>query len=489
MKITPDRWFEEAIAVLRRSSSIKEAAQFLGLKPNIISKRFIGRGLEPARYLSPDRRGRRPNIDELDLQQVKEVLGRCDSVVQAARELGASPNSVSNWFWSRDLKASDYLLRPPLPTDEPLGRLGQRLKGVSSKRGPRGEIIEEWTKTERLTSEEGEQKAEVPPNFVLKKVSVGSDGQGQTRMVWRQFSQERAHESELFWQACREHAAEYAGIVKPTKAPNLQKCRDRLFDVYPIGDLHVGMYAWAEETDQNFDLRIVGEDLMTCMVNLAERSPPSRRAMVVNVGDWYHAQDRKRETPTAGHRLDVDGRHGKVLRAGLDIRRRSIELLLERHDEVVCVDLQGNHDPDLALAVPIVLEEMFRNEPRVKILQNVNPYVYERFGTNLIGMCHGDGPKLAELPMVMAHDRRQDWGETQHHQWICGHRHKDAEEDYPSCLVTTVRTTSANDAWAHWKGYRSSRGMTCFVFDREGGEVDRVKMPLYFARILRESAQ
>lgn len=487
MKAIGESWYVEAKKVLSECSSVKAAAGKMGMSANLLTKRFANHGLSAPDYLDQTRREKRPNLISSDMLRFAEVLGRHDSVVAAARELGMNPNNLSNHFRGKGAAASDFLLAAPLPTTGPvaLGKLGQRLRGVSTKRDGTKHILEEWTKTERATDAAGQELGQPPPSFLLKKVSTATDGQGQVRLTWRQYFQEDKAKWDAFWKAARENAREYTGLAKPTKAPKLASCSDRLFDVYPIGDLHVGMYSWASETDHNFDLKIVGEDLMTMIDVLADRAPPSKRAMVVNVGDWFHAQDRKRETPTAGHRLDVDGRHAKVLRAGLDIRRRSIDRLLEKHDEVVCVDLCGNHDVDLALVIPIWLEEVYKNEPRVKILQNVNPYVYERFGTNLIGMCHGDGPDLGQLPMIMAHDRREAWGQTEHHQWITGHRHRDAETDFPSCLVTVVRTTSPRDAWAHWKGYRSSQGMTCFVFDRDGGEVDRVKSTLSYAKALR----
>jgi hypothetical protein len=62
----------------------------------------------------------------------------------------------------------------------------------------------------------------------------------------------------------------------------------------------------------------------------------------------------------------------------------------------------------------LCLQAWFRDEPRVEIRPTIAKHTYERFGSNLIGMTHGDTIKRGGvgLDSLMAADRAKDWGET-----------------------------------------------------------------------------
>ncbi len=73
----------------------------------------------------------------------------------------------------------------------------------------------------------------------------------------------------------------------------------------------------------------------------------------------------------------------------------------------------------------------------------------------------------------MACDRAEDWGQTKHRHWLCGHVHHSSVTEFPGVTVETFRTLAAADAYAAGHGYRAGRDMRAIVFHREHGEVER----------------
>jgi hypothetical protein len=121
---------------------------------------------------------------------------------------------------------------------------------------------------------------------------------------------------------------------------------------------------------------------------------------------------------------------------------------------------------------------LFEGNPRVTFDEAPTKHHYLRFGKCLIGLTHADTGKLSELPMVMAVDRQQDWGETLHRKWYCGHFHHDKKIDHTigekhGCTIEIVRTLAATDAWHKGQGYRSGRDMKIDTWHKEHGHQHR----------------
>ena len=93
----------------------------------------------------------------------------------------------------------------------------------------------------------------------------------------------------------------------------------------------------------------------------------------------------------------------------------------------------------------------------------------------LLGSTHGDGAKLADLPLIMATDAPEDWAAAKFRHWHCGHFHHDQMKEHPGCSVETHRTLAAGDAWHRHEGYRSGRDMKAIVYHREQGEITRLR--------------
>lgn len=259
--------------------------------------------------------------------------------------------------------------------------------------------------------------------------------------------------------------------LKPIRAP--KQCEKRLMTVYPIGDQHVAMYSWAEETGADYDIKIAERLLGAAADHLVALAPASETGLIVNVGDYFHVDNLKHETSRSGNTLDVDTRYAAMIRSGTRMLRTLIDGALLKHRQVYVITAQGNHDDIGALWLALALSFAYEKNPRVHVDTKPGKFHYHRHGKTLIGVTHGDSVKLEQLGGVMSTDRAEDWGATTHRHWLTGHIHQRKVLELRGVMVESFRTLAPADAWAHGAGYRSGRDMHAIVFDTEHGEVAR----------------
>ncbi len=311
----------------------------------------------------------------------------------------------------------------------------------------------------------------VPEGFHVKGVSTlyGPDGEVKGQWVKSQIDQE--NRLKALAEAVQELAEPFRGLANPAKLPKISN--SDLLCVYPMGDPHLGMFSWAMETGQDFDLKIAEANLVAAVDHLVKIAPPAEQALIINLGDFFHSDSQENRTARSGHALDVDSRWSKVLSVGIRTMRRCIDKALAKHATVRVVCEIGNHDDHSAIMLALCLAQYYEREKRVTIDTSPAKFHWHRFGLNLLGITHGNGIKADKLPGIMACDRAKDWGETEFRYWYCGHVHHDSAKEFPGVIVETFRTLAARDAWHHASGYRAGRDMKVDVFHRDYGRVDR----------------
>lgn len=307
------------------------------------------------------------------------------------------------------------------------------------------------------------------------------DADGNVRLQWVKAKLSKTAELEALREAIEEIADEYKGVAKPVKPP--QRNTSELLVAYPLGDPHVGMYAYGLETgSEDFDSDIARRDLLAATSRLVHIAPESERAVIVNLGDFFHADNNQNRTMRSGHALDVDTRWSRVLKVGCQIMIDLIGLALHKHKKVEVINAIGNHDDHSAVMLSAFLEAFFHNEPRVYVYPSVSKFHYVEHGRTLLGVTHGDTTRLPTLGGVMASDKPEAWGRTEHRYWLTGHIHNSSKLELPGCTVESFRTLAARDAWASAAGYRSGRDMYAIVYSKEFGEVERYRCDIRMAR-------
>ena len=309
----------------------------------------------------------------------------------------------------------------------------------------------------------------VPDGFMLKGTSTLYDSDGNTKIQWVKSTVDHERQKEMIKSALDEMSKT---IPRLPPIPKPKKIDADTMAVYPFGDPHIGLHAWHEDTGNDYDLKIAESVNMQAMQLAVNKAPPSEQALIVNVGDFFHSDNEENRT-ASGHALDVDSRYSKIIRIGVRIMQTLINLALTKHKSVRVINSKGNHDQKSSQWLAVALDARYHDEPRVQIDMNPSEYQYIQFGKVLVGVCHGDKIKPADLESVMASDEPLLWGATTHRYWYTGHVHHDQLKEYRGCKFESFRTLAAKDAWHAGKGYRSGRDLKVIILHKEFGEVER----------------
>jgi hypothetical protein len=327
---------------------------------------------------------------------------------------------------------------------------------------------------------------DVPSPFVVKGTSTLYDDGGNLRLQWVKTQLDKGKAEEAirdFIEWLVKDARGLAPAIQPPKDSN-----GDLLAIYPMGDPHFGMYSWAEETGEDFDTDIAESLTCAAIDRLVSSAPPAKRALILELGDFFHSDNNENRTLNSGNALDTDTRWARVMQIGLRAMIHCIKRACEKHEHVTVRIVKGNHDPHSSFALALALDAYFHGHDRVHIDLSPAAFWFYRFGKVLIGVTHGDTCKMRDLPGIMAHDRAEDWGQTKFRYWYQGHVHHESVEEFPGVLAESFRTLAAKDAWHAGQGYRAGRDMRLIVHHREFGEIERHRCDIAMIEKKRVSA-
>ncbi len=314
---------------------------------------------------------------------------------------------------------------------------------------------------------EANMENRVAEGFATKRVSTLYDEDGNKKIQWVISEKEReslAVVLEGFKEGLKE---EFDGLHTPIEAP--EKNNEDMMACYLIGDQHYGMYAYGPETGiEDWDTKIADQVLMNGFDKLCSRTTDAHYGMLVNVGDFFHANDTKSETGH-GTKVDTDGRFGRTIRMAGRLFHHIIDRMLEVHQEVIILNARGNHDPDASLWLNEMLRMYYSNDPRVTVLDNFSKFVWHKFGKNLIVTHHGDKLKAQRAYESITMNLAEEWGQTKHRFLWMGHIHHKQAQEIGGMLCESFNVLPPPDAWHAGSGYGSSRSMTCVMLHKDNG--------------------
>lgn len=309
-----------------------------------------------------------------------------------------------------------------------------------------------------------------PDGFRTQGVSTLYDADGEVKARWVKDRLDAEQSKAAMEETLRAFMEPLKGLAKPTKAP-----KSTAIDVmteYVIADLHIGMYAYGLEAGEDYDSDIAASICARAIDRLIESAPASEQALINNLGDLMHMDSSKNET-TAGTRVDVDTRFRRVVKTSIKALRYAIDNALKKHTKVRIRNTPGNHDFHAAMMVDEAILAAYENEPRVIVEGSPKPFWAYRFGSNLVGIGHGDAPKAKLMPGLLACDYPKEWAECEHRYCRAGHVHHASAFEDLGVKVETFRTLAPKDFWHAKQGYRSGREMQSIVLHKEFGEVER----------------
>jgi len=339
--------------------------------------------------------------------------------------------------------------------------IGKALQRVQAKAALRSPAEHDYTKT-------------VPQGFAIRGVSQYINAEGKVSGQWVKTSQDAQQQQEALKAAIEAMCEEIPklGTTVPTLGTHANLC-----NVYTLTDSHVGAMAWNIETKTgDWDLAIAEQTLVGCFEQMVNSAPKAGTCVVAQLGDFLHydaAGSGGGVTPLHGHVLDGDGRMPKMVKTAIRILRTVIDLALTRHEKVVVLLAEGNHDLSSSVWLRAMFQALYENEPRLEVIDSELPYYTYQHGNTMLGWHHGHLSKNSALPILFAAQFPKMWGETTKRYIHCGHRHHTDIKEHTGVTVEQHPTLAARDAYAARGGWMAERQVTAITYSDVYGQVAR----------------
>lgn len=344
---------------------------------------------------------------------------------------------------------------------------GYAIKKTSTQFGEDGEVQREWIQQTKRPGEE----FELPEGQIVKGVSALVDAEGRVMQQWIKTKVDDQTQNAI--ESLTKTFEAYKGFSVLPPAPVYVD--EDLLTVYNIVDHHLGLWSWARRTGQAYNLKIAKTLLLNTMGRLVANAPNAHTAIVLNLGDFFHADDSERRTRRSGNVLDVEGDYMQILQLGVELMIAAVELALQKHQKVKVRNLPGNHDEHAAKALTVAIAAFFANNPRVEVDLDPSEFFWHQFGKVFIAATHGHMVKPEQMPAVMASYKPKIWGNTVHRYAYFGHIHHKSKGGGENHGVTweTFRTLAGKDGWHYASGFASGRSMYSITHHRLLGERTR----------------
>lgn len=292
----------------------------------------------------------------------------------------------------------------------------------------------------------------------------------------------------------------YAPVVEKFDRVELPEDNKHLLVIDPA-DIHIGKLALTEETGQrHYDIdeayyRVYQgvDDILIKAKNFG-----IHHILLVVGNDILHIDETKRTT-TAGTPQDTDSQWWRMFEVARHLYVNIIERCKNEAD-VTIVFCPSNHDFKLGFGIIDSLYSWYRNDANVTLSnygKSMRHRKYIKYGSNLIGLTHGDGAKTKDLTSLMQYEAKEDWATTEFAYWYVHHLHHkfrlinsvEIEKDYNgvtviggyedignsnSMTVECIRSPSEADAWHSRNGYVNRAAIEAFIHHPRHGQVARL---------------
>lgn len=312
----------------------------------------------------------------------------------------------------------------------------------------------------------------VPDGYKIKGTSSLVDEFGNTKLQWVKTDTDAERQVELM-KAVIEGMKSEITPVAPVKAARAKR-DDKLLNLYTVSDFHLGMLAWADESGDDWDMKIA-EDLFSRWFDAAFQKAPDAGTGVINLlGDLAHFDSLDAVTPASGHVLDADTRYQKLVRYMIRMVRRVVDMALVKHKNVRLLIVQGNHDESGMIWLAEMFSTLYDNEPRVSVDTSPDVYKMVQHGKTTLFFHHGHKARFDAIEPVMIAKFRKAFGESVYSYAHVGHLHHQKIVESRNMIVEQHRTLAAKDAYASRGGWMSGRSANVITYSAEYGEVARL---------------
>ncbi len=312
----------------------------------------------------------------------------------------------------------------------------------------------------------------VPDGYKIKGTSSLVDEFGNTKLQWVKTDTDAERQVELMRAVIDGMKSDITpvSVVPPPK----KRLNEKLLNLYTVSDFHLGMLAWADESGDDWDMKIA-EDLFSKWFDAAFQKAPDAGVGVINLlGDFAHFDSLDAVTPASGHVLDADTRYQKLVRYMIRMVRRVVNMALVKHKSVRLLIVQGNHDESGMIWLAEMFNTLYDNEPRVFVDTSPDVYKMVQHGKTTLFFHHGHKARFDAIEPVMIAKFRKAFGESVYSYAHVGHLHHQKIVESRNMVVEQHRTLAAKDAYASRGGWMSGRSANVITYSAEYGEVARL---------------
>ena len=272
--------------------------------------------------------------------------------------------------------------------------------------------------------------------------------------------------------------SEYSPAYKKVKRKDIT---DKHLLVIDIADLHIGKLADKSETGDSYNSDIGVKRALEGVNGILSKAKgfPIDKILFIIGNDVLHIDNANKST-SAGTTQDVDGMWYKNYEIARDLYIKIIEMLVNVAD-VHVVHNPSNHDYISGFMLADSVYCWFRNHKNVSFDVSNAHRKYFIYGKNLIGSSHGDGAKMADMPLLMANEAPLQWANTFYRYIYLHHiHHKDVTKfksgkDYQGVTVEYLRSPSGTDSWHHRNGYQHApKAIEAFIHNKQFGQCARL---------------
>jgi hypothetical protein len=253
-----------------------------------------------------------------------------------------------------------------------------------------------------------------------------------------------------------------------------ERSKDSHLLVIDPADIHIGKLCESFEVGEDYNSQIAVQRVREGVQGILDKSSGFNIDKILFIGgnDILHIDSPKRAT-TSGTPQDTDGMWYSNFLTAKKLYVEILEMLLPIADIHFTFN-PSNHDYMSGFFLADVIQTWFKDSKNITFDCSIAHRKGFLYGKNLIGTTHGDGAKMQDLPLLMAHEFPKEWSESKHRYIYTHHIHHKSSKDIIGVNIESLRSPSGTDSWHHRNGYLSIKAVEGFIHHKEFGQVARL---------------
>lgn len=240
-------------------------------------------------------------------------------------------------------------------------------------------------------------------------------------------------------------------------------------------DVHIGKLARSFETGEEYNSQVAVQRVKEGVQGILDKTNGFNidKILFVAGNDIMHVDTPKRVT-TSGTPQDTDGMWYDNFLLAKRLYVDVVDQLLQVAD-VHFVFNPSNHDYQSGFFLADSICSWYKSCKNVTFDVSIAHRKYYKYFNNLIGTTHGDGAKAQDLPLLMAQEAKNDWGNAKNRYVYIHHIHHKMSKDFIGVTVEALRSPSGTDSWHHRNGYQHApKAVEGFIHAKEHGQIARI---------------